>query len=84
MTLLHAEYHRPAEKPVAGRLSRHYFDDVRLMELDCLYADVIVERWRILTAKEATRLSAADPSIAERTAREGDQDSEYRECVQTK
>ena len=25
-TILHAEYHRPAEKPILGRHSRHYYD----------------------------------------------------------
>ncbi len=30
VTLLHAEYHRPAEKPILQRLSRHYFDVARL------------------------------------------------------
>lgn len=29
-TLLHAEYHRPADKPAAQRLSRHYYDIYRL------------------------------------------------------
>jgi len=32
VALLHAEYHRPAEKPVADRLSRHYFDVARLFQ----------------------------------------------------
>jgi hypothetical protein len=32
VTLLHAEHHRPADKPIAGRLSRHYYDVVRLYQ----------------------------------------------------
>ena len=31
-TLLHAEYHRPADKTTPNRLSRHYYDQARLIE----------------------------------------------------
>ena len=31
-TLLHAEYHRPSEKPVPGRYSRHYYDMAMLAQ----------------------------------------------------
>lgn len=31
-TLLHAEYHRPMEKDILNRISRHYYDLVRLIE----------------------------------------------------
>jgi hypothetical protein len=34
VTLLHAEHHRPPEKPVGPRLSRHYYDVVRLYQGD--------------------------------------------------
>ena len=31
-TILHAEYHRPAEKPLPGRYSRHYYDVAMLAQ----------------------------------------------------
>ena len=34
VTLLHAEYYRPSEKPIGSRLSRHYYDVVRLYQGD--------------------------------------------------
>jgi DNA modification methylase len=33
-----------------------------LMELDCLYCDVIVQRWEQFTGKKAERISAATPT----------------------
>ena len=30
--ILHAEYHRPADKPVPGRYSRHYYDVAMLAQ----------------------------------------------------
>ncbi len=34
VTLLHAEYYRPPEKPIGSRLSRHYYDVVHLYQGD--------------------------------------------------
>ncbi len=34
-TLLHAEYHRPANRPLAPRLARHYSDMAELWRHDC-------------------------------------------------
>jgi hypothetical protein len=33
-TILHAEYHRPADQPMPDRYARHYADLARLLELD--------------------------------------------------
>jgi DNA modification methylase len=35
-----------------------------LMELDCLYVDVIVQRWEKFTGKKAERLSVETPAVA--------------------
>jgi DNA modification methylase len=40
----------------AEQTGRHAF----LMELDCLYADVIVERWEKFTGRKATRVAAEE------------------------
>jgi len=43
----------------AEQTGRHAY----LMELDCLYADVIVDRWQRFTGREAVRVSAEDSKV---------------------